>query len=41
MLVLRATLIEVLAFGFKVDDGADDDETSMRNGGDRGKSVCI
>lgn len=28
----------VLGFIFKVDDGGDEEETNMRNGGDRGKS---
>ena len=28
----------VAGFNFEVDDGADEEETNMRNGGDRGRS---
>lgn len=34
-------VVEMAGFMFKVDDGGDEEETNMRNGGDRGKSKYI
>ena len=32
--------LKSLGFAFEVDDGGEDEETNMRNGGDRGGSMC-
>lgn len=37
-LVTCYIVVEMAGFMFKVDDGGDEEETNMRNGGDRGKS---
>lgn len=34
-------VVEMAGFMFKVDDGGDEEETNMRNGGDRGKSKSM
>ena len=37
-MVTKNIRTEISGFIFKVDDGAEEEETNMRNGGDRGKS---
>lgn len=38
VILTTASVTEIPAFTFKVDDGGLEEETNMRNGGDRGKS---
>lgn len=40
-MVIKNIISVFSGFIFKVDDGGVEEETNMRNGGDRGKSKCM